>query len=93
LHYILFIPSILRQASKCYRNALSWVQEREYADEKEEKRGQKLCLKLLLNLALVNLKLNRPKISCSYCKEALDIPTTKLNEIAKAHYRYMSFAS
>ncbi len=79
---------ILFQASKCYRNALNWVQERGYADEEEENRGQELCLKLLLDLALVNLKLNKPKITCTYCKEALEIPTKKMYRRAKAHYRY-----
>lgn len=74
------------QASKCYRNALNWIQERGYADEDEETLGQQLCLKLHLNLALTSLKLNKPKITCIECKEALSINPHD----PKALYRYFN---
>jgi len=68
LHCInLFIPSTqLRQASKGYRNALNWFQERAYASEEEETRRKNFALIFFLDLVLVNLKLKR-RVTANTC--------------------------
>jgi FK506-binding protein 6 len=71
------------EAAKAYKQALNWIEEHGYADEQEEKQGLKICLALNLDLALVYLKLNRPKKTCIYCREALNIDPNN----PKAHYR------
>lgn len=82
-------PSSLSKASyniagKCYLQALNWIQEHRCADEIEEHQRMDLSLKLYLNLALVNLKVNKPKKTCTYCQEALAIDPNN----TKALYRY-----
>jgi len=71
-------------AGKSYLQALNWIQGHRYADETEERQGLNLSLKLYLNLALVNLKTNKPKKTCTYCQEALLIEPNN----TKALYRY-----
>ncbi|KAI9554029.1 hypothetical protein GHT06_019301 [Daphnia sinensis] len=70
-------------ALKCYRRALGWIEDHSYADDEEESLGQKLRLTLHLDLALVNLKINKPKKTCIHAGEALELDP----ENPKAFYR------
>jgi len=71
-------------AGKSYLQALNWIQDFRYANEEEERQGTDLSLKLHLNLALINLKKNKPKKTCTHCQEALLIEPNNI----KALYRY-----
>lgn len=69
---------------KCYRRALGWIEDHSYADDKDESLGQKLRLTLHLDLALVNLKINKPKKTCIHAADALELEP----ENPKALYRF-----
>lgn len=69
---------------KCYRRALGWIEDLRFADETEEKLGMAHSLILHLDLALVFLKINKPKKTCIHCKEALTIDPDN----PKALYRF-----
>jgi hypothetical protein len=59
--------------------------DRSYADEEEEKLGQDFCLIVNLDLALVYLRVNKPKKTCIYCRDALYIK----KDHPKALYRWV----
>lgn len=59
------------------------MEDHSYADDEDENLGQELCMTLHLDLALVYLKLNKPKKTCIHAARALDIEP----ENPKALYR------
>ena len=70
-------------ALKCYERGRQLLEELHLANEDQETRCNKLLQKILLNLAIAAIKLQKPKRACIACKEVL-----KIKESAKAFYRF-----
>lgn len=71
-------------ASKLYDQGCDLLTKYRLKDEKEQAKQERLLVKLYLNLAASSIKINRPTVACTVCREVLFMRPGHI----KAMYRF-----